>query len=411
MSNANSPSDNLFEALHKKGRVGGYCHHPLLKRSQYCSLCWVWNEGEKKLERACQVEIKEGDRYTENHEEVRGAVKEAEDILKRFKENHFQEDKTHDYSYAVTVNFKDCTRCLLCLDFEESIEAKSIELSGSGDLTLREKADHNYGVNLIPLCPSQCFNEKDVSPVSGDKVVPSFCRGCDRMCETEVHLHRRGQNFEEVFQRAPMHSAYWVCDEVNESFKGKNLGIPLRSALEKKGEEWTMGLLPKLDGDFHFILPENLPGEIITSLSELFQKGQKYNLTYQIFSWKERQHVTGLLRPSYFFEQPEYLEFQEKFSEKNWEEGIDKSKKIYLIAPEWIVDAGAFTQLLKRAGKQTLYYAGSFYQGEILRFANYLIPLPSYKLLSWNALNYHKEVKRVSAPEERVINLVREEER
>ncbi|MCR9202964.1 MAG: hypothetical protein NXH75_00165 [Halobacteriovoraceae bacterium] len=421
---------SIFENLRKRGIGEGFCSHPLLESNRHCNLCWIFDEEEQEIVRSCKVIPTLNSKYSLIHKEVVLAKKESWGALRSIhplhckncqnknlceirenigqKETSSVEDseKSYAYPYSEKVNFypQECIECGLCLSFEEALgEMPSLKESTkhSEKIICEKTVTHNYSVNLIDLCPTGCFQEKNLSLGAEDLVLKDFCRGCDRLCETEVLFRKNFDHYSPIRQRVPRGSSYWICDEINSSYLPVNNGLPLRSIMEKKEGTWARGELPSINEKWHFVIPENLPEELWDKLTEVFKNNE---FTFQISSENKWENIKGLLNENKNFIQEKKVAFIKKFDEQKLE-SCPQGKSYFFISPEWIKTNSVFLKTLESLKGKKIAFGGFFLPNKVTEGVNYLIPLPDFRNLTWKGLNYHKE-ERTNSPLLKKSNIV-----
>lgn len=416
-----SLNDNLslFENLKQRDLILGFCSHPLIKNDRHCNLCWVYDEGEEGIVRSCEVTPKEGSRYNLHSAIASKAVNESLDSLIQYHQPQCKkcnqknlchikgilkddssirslerqgEVEKKTYSSQISFSSEQCISCSLCVKFEENIsDSPALIENETGKVSLKTEAKHNYGINLIDLCPTGCFSQKSMTQAQPSFYQKDFCRVCDRLCETESLFLKDFDSHKPFRQRAPQGAAYWLCDEVNNGHKIENLGLPLKSIMKKDGERWTAGELPESSRNWHFVLPENLPTEIWNYLNTLLDNSQ---YTFEFIKESPRNSVEGILRQSKAFKQKSRDDFFERNRER--ERALltkGSNTEFFFISPEYLEKGSQFEKNLNQVKSKKAVWAGFFITPQLLKGVGHIVPLPDYRLLKWDAINYHNELR------------------
>ncbi len=405
---------NLYEVLgQNQTRPDGFCYHPLLKNSRSCLLCQVYDERRGKVVLACQVQPGEGDRFLTSHQSLRAAKEEVEDLyysghefscsrcshhrrcylkavfpqpLEQKTIEHKESLPTIPLSENLSVNFSQCIHCSLCTDFEAEHSSQPILLASEKHPQVVGHFDHNYGVNLIDLCPTGCFQLVSETNFSTNYIEKDFCRGCDRLCEVEVLYDITQSNRKGLRARAPLGSAHLVCDDVNLQWQ-ERLKIPLNRALKKEGTTWRPYEGIETDGPWHIMVPSNLPHEMWKLLDDWVSLNPA--TSFEFYEWPDRREQKGLLRAQRHFLQEERL----KFEERGFVKDANQKQQVALISPEWIGDEKVWQDVLERVQN----FSRKVFIGPAMNFDLYekmdeLQPVPAYDLMSWRGRNYQNEL-------------------
>ncbi|MCF8059510.1 MAG: hypothetical protein K9K67_09450 [Bacteriovoracaceae bacterium] len=411
-----SEGETLFEAINRDSfEIQGYCFHPLFESSSKCLLCNIYDEKRGDVISACRTAPIEGGRYSLYHNDLTLAKKEVDSLYQS--SHHFnctqcdnqsrcrlvneignkgletsavpKEDKAHKLSEELRVNLKQCITCMMCTDFEKSVTEQPALYEEAGEIKVKGEFSHNYGVNLLDICPTGCFESKEILKRKTSVIKKDFCRGCDRLCRTEVHFEEGQNGLRAIRASSPLNSTFWVCDEVNKPIVN-NLKLPLRSLLTKKDGSWIHGDYLSTKEPRHLIIPKNLPEELWQYLiSNLSSIENVQDWSYEFISWKSRANEVGLMRTEKTFSQEKQNSIQRLLTPYD---GELKEKSVVLIAPEWLPDLIQWSTLLERFKRaRHKAFAGAFINAEIYESANTLIPLQPYWEMSWKGKNYQNE--------------------
>ncbi len=414
-------NENLFEAIKNSGfSMPGFCFHPLFESTRKCLLCNVFDEKKTEVISSCLTKPEEGGRYSLYHEELSLSKSEVDSLYQGAHNfscsqcNHRSrchlvdevgnksvslekapdKGETIELSEDLSLNLDQCISCMLCTDFEESVSTVPA-LSNEGEVVLVVgKLTHNYGVNLLDICPTGCFESGLVSNIQTNVLEADFCRGCDRLCRTEVHYNHSANGLRPIRASSPRRSSFWVCDEVNKPLK-YTFKLPLRSLLSKVEGRWLVGDHLSLSENWHFILPDNLPEELWDNLiSEVSSLTNREDWSYEFIRWPERSTQAGILRSQTIFTQKKKEKVEQLIGEYNGDLG---HKKVLLVMPEWIADDTSWKAVMERFnGAKFKAFAGPFMNHEIYDKADSLLPLPPYWEMSWNGTNYQNEEVAIS---------------
>jgi ferredoxin-like protein FixX len=405
---------NLFETLKSTySKREGFCYHPLLENSRSCLLCQIYDEKRKKVVLSCQVIPHEGDRFLTQHEVLTKAKKEVNNLyhqghdflcsrcshqkgctlkdffsqplhqLKEAPKETLAEIKLNDFLGA---DFSQCIHCSLCTDFEKEHSSRPILLESEKHPQVVGHLDHNYGVNLIDLCPTGCFHLLGESNFNISEIGRDFCRGCDRLCETEVLNDRSQSGLKVIRARAPHGATHWVCDDVNRQWR-ERLKIPLTRPLKKQDGQWRPYEGVEASGPWHILAPANLP-DAMWSLLERWNNSNS-QLTLEFYHWPERHEQKGLLRAQYHF----YQEQRMKLEEAGLVKPPQQQQKVLLIAPEWIANEKKWSEVLDNVRQfSRKVFVGPSINFELYDIMDELHPIKSYDLMAWSGRNYQNEL-------------------
>lgn len=406
---------SLNEEVKKRSRqAAGFCDHPLIKNSISCLLCQVYDDKNQKVVLACETLPSPGSRYLTRHPSLVQAKKEVEELYKKGhsfscsrcshnqncqlktsfnqplvdqsepSKERFEPIKLND---KIVADFSQCIQCALCTDFEAGHTSSPVLIPSEPHPQVVGQFDHNYGVNLIDLCPTACFSSIG-GQVSSSKEIHSyqdFCRGCDRLCEVEVLFEQREKQILPLRARTPELAAHWVCDEVNTQWQNR-LKIPLTRTLKKTSEGWRPNQGLAIDGPWHILAPKNLPEEMWSLIDEWARRNK--TLSLEFYDWQERSKESGLLRGRKTFEQDSQIKIAQIFESRPAQEKV----QVCLIAPEWIGSEREWQEVLDKVSS----FPKKAFLGPAINFELYdkmdeLIATPSYDQLSWQGRNYQNE--------------------
>lgn len=406
-------SYTLFECFQDFFKDRGICYHPTITTESKCNMCLIYDNHKEKIVRACEEYPEENGQYSLENPFVEQAFHETLEIFIGFHKPHCKvcrnknlcrlrghmdsvkvegkelEKERMNYSDKVVLENSQCIDCDICLNFEKKLEEKSVlEVSSSGKVLCQEKARHNYSVNLVDLCPTGCFQENGIEYDSVSKELAGFCRSCDRLCETALTLKEERSDLIPIRQKSRKNTNFWLCDTVNEKYIVRDNEIALRSVLEKyKGDNdyfWRLGKLPSRGESWHFILPKNLPTELIFLLQNEFVNSHH---TFEMIEENPREQEWGPLRTERNFRQKGIENFLANHSSKvrNSNEGHNG---IYIVAPEIMLDDSNYYKKIKNLRAKKIVFASYYFNPSLKPNIDLLVPLPDYRLLTWEAENY-----------------------
>lgn len=406
---------SLNEEIRKRHpQASGFCDHPLVKNSKSCLLCQVYDEKGQKVILACEVVPTPGGRYSTRHPALNEAKKEVEELYNQghsfscsrcshslncqlkgvfnqplvdksiHSKERFEKISLND---KIVADFSQCIQCALCTDFEKNHSHSPALIASEPHPQVVGKLDHNYGVNLVDLCPTGCFFPLEGQTTSSKEVESfhDFCRGCDRLCEVEVIYEQRENQILPLRAKTPELSAHWVCDEVNSQWH-KRFKIPLNRSLKKTSEGWRSSDRLSIDGPWHIIAPKNLPEEMWSLLEEWYKRNN--NISLEFFEGKERNEEQGLLRSRCSFEQESQLKVESLIKARSPQEKV----QVCLVSPEWIPHEKGWQEVLSKVAV----FPKKVFMGAAINFDLYekmdeLVAVPSYDELSWRGRNYQNE--------------------
>ncbi len=243
---------SIIEAFKTLGQdIAHYCWHPGLSVAGVCRLCMVDIEGRPKLEIACNTEVTEGMKISNQSERVRKAVRwglefhlinhpldcpicdqagecELQEQYMRFgqyspnmAERKVRKRKVIDLGPKIVLDSERCILCSRCVRFTD-------EVSRTGELGIFHRGDrseigvfkdkplnNNYAFNTVDICPVGALTSKDFrfqQRVWYLKTAKSICSGCSTGCNIEVDHNEEG-----IFRVRPRYNedvnGHWICDE------------------------------------------------------------------------------------------------------------------------------------------------------------------------------------------------------
>ena len=240
---------SAFQMLNKD--IAHYCWHPGLSVAGVCRLCMVEIEGMPKLQIACNIEVKEGMKISNQSEKVKEAVRwglefhlinhpldcpicdqagecELQEQYMKFgkyspgmAERKVKKRKVIDLGSKVVLDSERCILCSRCVRFTDEVShTHELGIFNRGDRSeigiFKDKPlENNYSLNTVDICPVGALTAKDFrfkQRVWYLKTADSICTGCSTGCN--IHLD---YNEEGVFRVRPRYNEqvnkHWMCDE------------------------------------------------------------------------------------------------------------------------------------------------------------------------------------------------------
>ena len=267
----------IIEAFRASGQdICHYCWHPGLSVAGVCRLCMVDIEGNPRPQIACNTQVTEGMKVSNQGEKLKEAVKWGldfhlinhpldcpicdqagecglQDQYMKFgkydpemAEEKVKKNKVVDLGPTVVLDSERCILCSRCVRFTDEV-SKTHELGifNRGDRaeigTFNGKPlDNNYSLNTVDICPVGALTSKDFrfrQRVWFLKEHKTICTGCSTGCSTNVHYNKEG-----VFRVKPVYNeqvnSYWMCDVGRDVYKFVNRASRLLDA-KMKGE-WVL---------------------------------------------------------------------------------------------------------------------------------------------------------------------------
>ena len=256
-----SEGTSIIEAFKKLDQpIAHYCWHPGLSVAGVCRLCMVDIKGIPKLQIACNIEVKEGMKISNQSEKVKSAVKwglefhlinhpldcpicdqagecELQEQYMNFgkyspnmAERKVKKRKVVDLGPKIVLDSERCILCSRCVRFTDEV-SKTCELGifNRGDNSeigvFKDKPlDNEYSVNTVDICPVGALTSKDFrfrQRVWYLKTADSVCVGCSTGCNIEVDYNEEG-----LFRVRPRYNkeinGHWMCDRGREVYRLPN---------------------------------------------------------------------------------------------------------------------------------------------------------------------------------------------
>ena len=243
-----------FKALNQP--IAHYCWHPGLSVAGVCRLCMVDIEGMPKLQIACNTQVKEGMKISNQSEKVKSAVKwglefhlinhpldcpicdqagecELQEQYMQFgkyspnmAESKVKKRKVIDLGSKIVLDSERCILCSRCVRFTDEV-SKTHELGifNRGDNSeigvFKDKAlENNYALNTVDICPVGALTSKQFrfrQRVWYLKTADSICPGCSTGCNIKTFYNEEG-----LFRFQPRYNkqvnGHWICDKGRELY-------------------------------------------------------------------------------------------------------------------------------------------------------------------------------------------------
>ena len=252
---------SAFKTLNKD--IAHYCWHPGLSVAGVCRLCMVEIEGIPKLQIACNTEVKEGMKISNQSEKVKAAVRwglefhlinhpldcpicdqagecELQEQYMKFgkytpgmAERKVKKRKVISLGSKVILDSERCILCSRCVRFTDEISrTHELGIFNRGDRSeigvFKDKPlENNYSLNTVDICPVGALTAKNFrfkQRVWYLKTAESICTGCSTGCNIYLDYNEEG-----VFRARPRYNEninkHWMCDE----------GRPVCNIPNKKG--------------------------------------------------------------------------------------------------------------------------------------------------------------------------------
>ena len=301
-----------FKKLEQK--ICHYCWHPGLSIAGVCRLCMVEVEGQAKLQIACNTQVQEGMKVSNQTEKVKTAVRWGLEyhlinhpldcpICDQAGEcelqNQYMEFGSYDSSMStrkvkkrkvvdlgskIVLDTERCILCSRCVRFTDEVtQTKELGIFNRGDRSevgcFKDKPlKNNYALNTVDICPVGALTSKQFrfkQRVWYLKTAESICTGCSTGCNTFVDYNEEG-----VWRVRPRFNekvnGHWMCD------KGRYL-------IEDHNRKKRMGMALQVeDEDWHFVTTSSVLDQVKTRLdkSKVFMvlTAQYSNEEYELLS-------------------------------------------------------------------------------------------------------------------------------
>lgn len=316
---------NLIDACESVGvDIPHYCYHPGLSVAGQCRMCYVEQEGNPKLQVACNMKCSDGLKVTTNSPRVQDAVKWSlefhlinhpidcpicdqagecglQDYYMKYGkyESEMREHKNHkekvvDLGDKIVLDKERCILCSRCVRFTEEVsKTAALRIYNRGDRSVigtvnNEPMTDNYQVNTVDICPVGALTSKDFrfeQRVWFLDESNSVCGGCSKGCNVFVH-HKKGKH---IYRLKPRYNeevnSYWMCDSGRNTYKFSNydkratdskLGgveMPLQEAIQtwaselktlvatERSDEVAVWIHPQLTNEEATSIVDSLSGE------------------------------------------------------------------------------------------------------------------------------------------------------
>jgi NADH-quinone oxidoreductase subunit G len=313
---------NLVDAAEENGiDIPHYCYHPGLAIAGQCRMCLVEQEGNPKLQIACNMKCSDGLKVNTNSERVTSAVQSSLEMhlinhpidcpicdqagecgLQDYYMKHgkyaseMAEEKVHkekvvDLGDHVVLDKERCILCSRCVRF-------TADVSKTNDFGIFQRGDRsmigtyndaplkgNYQLNTVDICPVGALTSKDFrfeQRVWFLDSTETICGGCSKGCNVFVH-HKKGKH---IYRLKPRYNeqvnSYWMCDQGRYTYKAANYDKRLTQALlggvelstDEAIQSWATSLkvlsaMERMDEVGVFLTPHLTNEEVSTILSIL----------------------------------------------------------------------------------------------------------------------------------------------
>ncbi len=281
----------IIEAFQVAGtEIAHYCWHPGLSVAGVCRMCMVSIEGNPRLQIACNTQVTNGMKISNQTDEVKEAVKWALDfhlinhpldcpicdqagecgLQKQYmtfgryepemSEMKVKKRKVVDLGPRVVLDTERCILCSRCVRFTAEVtKTDELAIFNRGDRSEigvfeNRPLNNNYSLNTVDICPVGALTSKDFrfkQRVWFLRDAESVCNGCATGCNVRVFYNREG-----VFRYKPVYNpevnGYWMCDRGRDLYSYHNRQNRLARARVKSGEDTQ-----------HFV-----PGEMVKTVGE-----------------------------------------------------------------------------------------------------------------------------------------------
>jgi len=261
---------NMVDAAEDNGiEIPHYCYHPGLSIAGQCRMCVVEQEGNPKLQIACNMRCSDGLKIRTDTEKVQQAVKwnlefhlinhpidcpicdqagecGLQDYYMKYGKYHseMREEKVHkekavDLGDKIVLDKERCILCGRCVRFTQEVsKTAALGIYNRGDRSVIGTVNDapmtdNYQVNTVDICPVGALTSKDFrfeQRVWFLDEVESICGGCSKGCNVFVH-HKSGKHIYRLKPRYnPQINDYWMCDAGRDTYKNSNYDRRLTQA-------------------------------------------------------------------------------------------------------------------------------------------------------------------------------------
>jgi len=253
---------NLIDACESVGvDIPHYCYHPGLSIAGQCRMCYVEQEGNPKLQVACNMKCSDGLKITTNSDRVQNAVRSSlefhlinhpidcpicdqagecglQDYYMKYgkyesemREQKVLKEKAVDLGDKIVLDKERCILCSRCVRFTEEVsKTAALRIYNRGDRSVigtvnNEPMTDNYQINTVDICPVGALTSKDFrfeQRVWFLDESNSICGGCSKGCNIYVH-HKKGKH---IYRLKPRFNeevnSYWMCDFGRTTYKFSN---------------------------------------------------------------------------------------------------------------------------------------------------------------------------------------------
>ena len=313
----------IIQAFKKREeKICHYCWHPGLSIAGVCRLCMVEIEGNPKMQIACNTQVQEGMKISNNSEKVKTAVRwgleyhlinhpldcpicdqagecELQEQYMKFgsydssmSSRKVKKRKVVDLGSKIVLDTERCILCSRCVRFTDEVtQTKELGIFNRGDRSeigcFKDKPLNNdYALNTVDICPVGALTSRQFrfkQRVWYLKTAKSICTGCSTGCNTYVDHNEEG-----VWRIRPRYNkkvnAYWMCDKGRYLIEDKDRKKRMGMALEFKEGDWsfleTQTALEKIKPllkQVHFVLTAQYSNEEYELLSKEFSKAVFYH--------------------------------------------------------------------------------------------------------------------------------------
>jgi len=315
---------NLVDVAKENGfEIPHYCYHPGLSIAGQCRMCVVEQEGNPKLQVACNMRCSEGLSVVTNSPKVEQVVQAnlefhlinhpidcpicdqagecgLQDYYMKhgkydsqMREHKVLKEKAVDLGDKIVLDKERCILCSRCVRFTN-------EVSKTGDLAIFNRGDRsvigtiddramtgNYQVNTVDICPVGALTSKDFrfeQRVWFLDSNESVCSGCSKGCNVYVH-HK---NEKHIYRLKPRYNKdineWWMCDEGRLTYKDsnydrrvtasqlRNIEMPAEEALQVWASDLKTLLAMEQSDEIGVWLTAHETNESLDAILKLFKK-------------------------------------------------------------------------------------------------------------------------------------------